>query len=208
MGWDAGFLIYIQEHLRSEILTPLMTFITHSGDKGILWIVLCIILVLIPRSRSFGLIAGTSIAVEFLFNNIILKNLVARQRPYEAVEGLINIIEDQTDYSFPSGHSGASFAVAGALFIIALLGVPGLNEKGIIIKQKTSVKYRFFAVLLLIYAALIAFSRLYVGVHYPTDVIGGIILGAATSFLAYFMYQLILSKLPKKQSENTVSGNT
>ena len=204
MNWDAGLLIYIQEHLRSDLLTPFMTVVTHSGDSGIIWIILCIILVIIPKSRKVGIIAGTSIALEALLNNVCIKNIVARTRPYEEVEGLINLIEKQVDYSFPSGHTGAAFAVAGALLVIAIAGLPVAAKTGKISRSKMTTAYKICAVLAVIYAAVIAFSRLYVGVHYPTDVLGGLILGIGTSIAAYFIYQIVIKKIAERKKENIV----
>ena len=195
MGWDAGVLIYIQEHFRSDLITPVMKFITHTSDSGLCWIILCIILVLIPRTRRAGIIAGSSIAVEAIITNLIVKNAVARTRPYEVVEGLVNIFEKQKDYSFPSGHSGASFAVAGVLIVIAMLGLPAITKNGELLRSKTSAGFKVFAIISLVYAMLIAFSRLYVGVHYPTDVLAGTLLGIVTSILAYFVYHLVIKKI-------------
>ena len=201
MDWDAGLLIYIQENIRSDFLTPFMTFITHTSDSGLCWIILCIILVLIPRTRRIGIIAGASIAIEAIITNLIIKNVVARTRPYEVVEGLVNLIEKQKDYSFPSGHSGASFAVAGALIIIAMLGLPAIAKDGGFSRIKTSTAYKVFAIVTLIYAVLIAFSRLYVGVHYPTDVLGGTVLGIGTSILAYFVFHLAIRKIHERKTK-------
>ena len=95
-----------------------------------------------------------------------VKNLVARTRPYEVVEGLVPLISKPTDYSFPSGHTCASFACTLVLYRIL------------------PKKYGVPAVLL---AALIAFSRLYVGVHYPTDVLGGLAVGIFSSCLVLWI---------------------
>ena len=210
MNWDAGLLIYIQEHLRSDLLTPFMTFITHTGDSGFIWIIVCILLVIIPRTRRIGIIAGSSIALVALITNVFIKNIVARTRPYEAVEGLVNLIEKQKDYSFPSGHTGASFAVAGALIIIAILGLPIVAESGRLSKTKMTLAYNLCAVTALIYALIIAYSRLYVGVHYPTDVLGGLILGIVTSIAAYFIYRIAIKKISERKAvktENTTNTN-
>ena len=200
MDWDAGTLIYIQEHFRSDVLTPFVKFITHTGDSGLIWIILCIALVLIPKTRKLGIIAGSSIALEAIITNLIIKNAVARTRPYEVVEGLVNLIEKQKDYSFPSGHSGASFAVAGALLIVALLGIPAAAKSGKISREKATKAYKILAVISLIYATIIAFSRLYVGVHYPTDVLAGILLGLGSSVLAYFIFHQIIKKIAARKA--------
>ena len=114
----------------------------------------------------------------FLINNIILKNIIARTRPYEVVEGLNRIIGAQSDFSFPSGHSGASFAVAVVMFMEMpkKYGVPAL-----------------------IVATLIAFSRLYVGVHYPFDVIAGVLTGTIYDVIKVAIYRKFFKD--KKHSE-------
>ena len=206
MSWEADFLLYIQEYIRSDLLTPFMTVFTHSGDYGILMMALAGILLIIPRTRRVGLIAAISIALEALLTNVLIKNIVARTRPYEAIDGLVNLIEKQKDYSFPSGHSGAAFAVMGAIFLIALTGLPVVKKSGELYHSKMSTAYKLCAVIAIIYATILAFSRLYVGVHYPTDVIGGIILGFATSFMAYFIYRITIRKYfnikAKKAAQN------
>ena len=204
MGWDAGFLIYIQEYIRSDMLTPVMTFITHTCDKGIVWIALCLILLIVPKTRRIGIIAAGSFAIEAVITNLVIKNIVQRTRPYDEIDGLVNLIEKQKDYSFPSVHTVASFAVAGAILVIALLGLPAIAEKtGKFSRAKMKLAYKLFAVIIIIYAVLIAFSRLYVGVHYPTDVLGGILLGLGASVLAYFVYHIVIKKQSQKSDAVT-----
>lgn len=200
MDWEASFLLYIQEHIRTDFMNPFMTALTHTGDYGIFLIALAVLLLIIPKTRRIGLIAGISIAIEALLTNVFIKNAVARTRPYEAIDGLVNIIEKQKDYSFPSGHSGAAFAVMGAILVIAILGLPVAEKTGKITRSKMSTAYKIVAVIAIIYATALAFSRLYVGVHYPTDVLGGILLGIATSFASYFIYRAILKVYAQKKA--------
>ena len=200
MGWDAGFLLYLQENIRSDVLNPVMKFITHTGDKGIALIALVIILLIIPKMRQVGIIAAISIAFEAIITNLFIKNIVARTRPYDSVDGLVCLIGKQKDYSFPSGHSGAAFAVAGVLIVIALLGLPAMAEEGKITRTKMTLAYKLFAVLMIIYAVVLAFSRMYVGVHYPTDILGGTLLGVATSFIAYFAYHVTIRKISVRKT--------
>ncbi len=207
MDWDSGFLIFIQEHLRSDVLTPALKVITHTCDSGWIWIILCVALLIYPKTRRFGVIAGASLALEAIITNLIIKNAVARTRPYEAIDGLVNLIEKQKDYSFPSGHTGASFAVAGVLLLIALIGLPVAKEAGIMTRAKTTSSYKFFALLALIYATIIAYSRLYVGVHYPTDVLGGLLLGLGTSVLSYYVYHLVIKKLSVNKANKKANEN-
>ena len=194
MGWDAGFLLFIQEYIRSDFLNPIMKVLTHTGDKGILLIVLILAFLIIPRTRAIGIMSTISIAIEALLNNVLLKNLIARTRPYDEIEGLINLVGRQSDYSFPSGHTGAAFAVAGAMLVVALFGLPMIEKTGEFKREDPSLTFKLISVILIMYATLLAFSRMYVGVHYPTDVITGLLLGLATSAIAYLVYQAVIKK--------------
>ena len=187
---DGAVLIFIQEYIRSEFLTPVMKFITHTGDAGILWIASAVILLMLTRTRKFGAACAVSLIIEVLLNNVLLKNLVARTRPYEVVDGLELIIEKQSDYSFPSGHSGASFAFAGAMLFFIILKVSELAEKK---------SFRAFCAVTLVYAALISLSRLYVGVHYPTDVLAGAALGFISGYAACLIVRKIDGKMKAKR---------
>ena len=201
MDWEAAFLLYIQENIRSDILTPLLTTLTHTGDKGIIWIAMCVLMVIIPKSRKFGIIAGASLALEAIIVNIFIKNAVARTRPYDAIEGLVNLVDKQVDYSFPSGHTGAAFAVAGAFLMIAIAGLPVVVKSGIISRTKTSLAYKIFTAVTIVFSFIIAFSRLYVGVHYPTDVLGAFIIGIASSIIAYFGYHIVIKKISQRKQK-------
>ena len=151
---DGDILLWIQDNLRAGWLDPIMKFITYLANGGALWIGICVLLLILKKTRTTGIVCSCSLAVTFLINNIILKNIIARTRPCEVVEELNRIIGAQSDFSFSPGHSGASFAVAVVMFMEMpkKYGVPAL-----------------------IVATLIAFSRLYVGVHYPFDVIAGVL---------------------------------
>lgn len=200
MSWDAGFLLYIQEYIRSDFLNPIMKVLTHSGDKGILLIVLILAFLIIPRTRAIGIMSTISIAIEALLNNVLLKNLIARTRPYDEIEGLINLVGRQSDYSFPSGHTGAAFAVAGAMLVVALFGLPMIEKSGEFKREDPSLTFKLISVILIMYATLLAFSRMYVGVHYPTDVLCGLLLGLGTSAAAYLIYQVAIKKIHEKRS--------
>ena len=165
---DGNILLWIQEHVRNDVLTSVMKFITHLGDAGWIWIALAIVFLLVKKMRRTGMLMACSLVGSLIVNNLILKNLVARTRPYEAVDGLQRIIEAQRDLSFPSGHTGSSFAAAVVIFLMCprKIWVPAL-----------------------ILAFLIMFSRLYVGVHYPTDVLAGMITGTLIAVLVCRVYQ-------------------
>lgn len=170
---DGDILLWIQDNLRTGWLDPIMKFITSLGNAGILWIALCILMIIFKKTRQTGIVSACSLAAAFTINNLIIKNVVARTRPYEAIEALNRIVSAQSDYSFPSGHTTASFAVAVVMFmeLPKKYGVPAL-----------------------IMAFLIAFSRLYVGVHYPSDVIVGMITATIYAIIAVTIYRKCFNK--------------
>ena len=125
---------------------------------------LSIVLLLIPKTRKSGAVMVVALVVDVLLCNIVLKNLVARTRPYDVNTGVHLLVAKLHDYSFPSGHTAASFASVTALYLA--------GEKKL---------WKFALVL----ACLIAISRLYLYVHYPTDVLGGILFGVISGYLGY-----------------------
>lgn len=179
---DANILLYLQEYFRQEWMMPFWTFITSLGDGGRLWIVLSVILLIPKRTRCVGITALLALGIGALITNAALKNIVARTRPYEMINGLILLVEKQSDFSFPSGHSCASFAAAMVYY------------------KMLPKRYGVPAVVL---AALIAFSRLYVGVHYPSDVIAGILVGI---FSAWFARKLVKKLEDKKENKSNSSA--
>lgn len=168
---DGNILIWIQDNLRNSVLDPIMKCITYLGNGGALWILLSILFIIMPKTRKIGIVCACSLACTFLIDNIILKNIVARIRPYDALENLNRIIAAQSDFSFPSGHSGSSFSVAVVMF-------KEMPKK--------------IGVTALIIAFLIALSRLYVGVHYPSDVLVGCIVGTIIALICCFIYHRLL----------------
>ena len=173
---EANILLWIQENLRADWLDPIMIGITYLGNAGIFWIALSILLLCLPRRRKLGLTCGASLIFDLLAVNLFIKKVVARVRPYEVIEGLTKIIGEQSDYSFPSGHTAASFAVATVLLMRA--------------PKKLSVP-------MFVLACLISLSRLYVGVHHPTDILGGALIGALCGILAVYLIDFIWKKVNK-----------
>lgn len=169
---DSNILLYIQEHIRIEMLNDFWRFITSLGDGGDFWILTIVILLLFKKTRKIGFIALLSIIFSSAITNLILKNLFLRPRPFDTITELIPLIAKPKDYSFPSGHTTASFAVA-------LIYYKLLPKK--------------YGILSIILATMIAFSRLYVGVHYPSDVIGG--------FIVAFICSIIILKISENFDE-------
>lgn len=164
---DGNILLWIQEYIRQDWMTPFWKFITFLGDAGWFWIVLSILLLIPKKTRKAGVTALLALGIGALITNVALKNLVARTRPYEVIDGLALLVGKQSDFSFPSGHSCASFAAAMAYY------------------KMSSQQSKKYGVAALVLAGFIAFSRLYVGVHYPTDVIAGIVIGLFSGWMAY-----------------------
>lgn len=101
---DAQILLFIQQYIRSDLYSWFWKGITFLGDGGWFWIVLSVLLLFPKKTRKAGITAFLALAIGALVTNLGLKNLVARIRPYDAVEGLVPLVAKLKDYSFPSGH--------------------------------------------------------------------------------------------------------
>lgn len=170
---DDNILLFFQEAVRNPVLTPVFKIITTLGNGGAVWIGLTILMLILPRTRKIGFMTTLSLIGTLLVNNVFLKNVVNRTRPYEVIEGLTYLVRAPIDSSFPSGHSACSFAVACVMYrrLPKRYGVPAL-----------------------ILAVLIAVSRLYVGVHYPSDVLFGTISGIVISYGAEALAKWIMEQ--------------
>ena len=157
---EFAILDWIQAHLRCGFLDAVLPAISRTANDGELWIILAVILLLIRGQRKYGASVACGLILDLVSCNIILKPLIGRIRPF-AVNGLVELlIAAPTDASFPSGHTAASFA---AVFALKTAGSP-------LWKPALAV------------ALVIAFSRLYLYVHWPSDVLGGALLGAAVGW--------------------------
>ena len=175
------------ETLHNPITNPIFYVITTLGNAGWFWIVLAVLMltVLPKKYKKAGLTMAIALILSLIFCNGIMKHLWARPRAFWVVgqnfvvgnefENLYGIFNSIHDYSFPSGHSSASFAAAVSIFMWR--------------KKEGSAA--------LVLAALIAFSRLYFTVHYPTDVLVGTITGALYGVAAYFIVKALMNKVPK-----------
>ena len=151
-----------QHNLNSELFNKIMIFFTILGDNGIIWIAIALILFLNRKYRKIGLFSIVSLIICALAVNVILKPLIHRPRPFSELTDITLLIKAPKDYSFPSGHTAISFTVVSVLYFLRMK------------------KYWIMALVL---AILIAFSRMYLYVHYPTDVLAGAIVGTFSGWI-------------------------
>jgi undecaprenyl-diphosphatase len=163
-------ILYKIQEMNHAFLDPFMIGFSTLGNSGICWIVITVILLLSKKYRECGVVMGVALLMSFLFGNLLLKNLVERSRPYWIDENIVLKIPESNDYSFPSGHTFSSFSAATAIFLY----------------------YRKAGVAALILGALIAFSRLYLFMHFPSDVLAGLIFGVFSALFAAYLVRKYL----------------
>ncbi len=164
---DYAVLDFIQDVLSSPFMDKIMVFLTTLGDHGIIWIIICAILLISPKTRYIGFIALFALLFSLIINDNILKNVIRRDRPFIGLNHINLLIDEPTSFSFPSGHTSSSFAAA---FVFG--------------------KYfkKPYAILTYVLASLIAFSRIYLYVHFTSDIIAGILMGFICSMLAILLF--------------------
>lgn len=172
MKWEFVVLDYIEKHMQGEKRTFLMKLATLVGEKGIFLAICILIMGFRKKTRKAAVAAAISLIVESIICNLFLKPMVGRTRPYDIREKIELLIPKLKDASFPSGHTGATFSVAGALFFS---------------KIKLWIPAAFLA-------ASTAFSRMYFYVHYPTDILGGIFVGISSGWLAVKLQKIFGKK--------------
>lgn len=159
---ELSILQFIQT-LHNNVLDKIMVFVSTISNHGEIWILAAAIMFCFKKSRKCGIATSISLLMALIIGNGILKNLIARDRPSWIYDSVTLLISNPTDFSFPSGHTFSSFA---ASFTILLF-------------------YRKAGIPAVILAFTIAFSRLYLFVHYPSDVLAGMILGVVTAVISY-----------------------
>ena len=179
VSFDLPILEWIQANLQSGLLDTIMPIITMLGDGGIFWIVCSVLFTLHPKTRRMGIAMAIAMAMGLVICNMILKPVVGRMRPYDYQINILGktwndllvagklLVDTPHDYSFPSGHTIACFEASVAIMLSSKkLGIPAL-----------------------IIAVLVAFSRMYLYVHYPTDVIASIFLGSLFAVIGHIVAQ-------------------
>jgi len=182
-GFDDAIINFAHNlhEVAGAVLDPILTTITHLGDHGLFFILLTLVLLFIPKTRKIGMAMTFAALIGVIITNVAVKNLVARVRPYEASELYRSFfqvfgIKPESDWSFPSGHTNIAFSTMTAFFLAG------------------NKKYSWLALVL---AALVAFSRIYIVIHYPTDVFAGLIIGVLSGVAGF----LIMSAVYKKYGE-------
>ncbi len=187
--FEIGILDFIQSTFKCSFLDVFMPFITAFGEHGIFFIALAVVLLIPKKTRKTGLCIGAALLMGFIVGNLTLKPLLDRMRPYdfnEAFDKTGMLVEALSDKSFPSGHTLASFEACVVLF---------LTQK------------RYIGIPALVFCSLIALSRLYLYVHFPTDVLVGALLGTLFAVLGTKLVYFAFEKAEKKQAEKSKSEN-
>lgn len=181
VSFDLPILDWIQQNFRCGFLDVFMPFVTLFGEAGIFWIACALALLVARKHRKTGLGMAFALIFGVIVCNMTIKPLVMRPRPYDFQAEHFGVtikllVDGLHDYSFPSGHTIASFEAATVLMLNnKKLGIPAL-----------------------ILACLIALSRLYLYVHYPTDVLVALVLGVAFGFLGNWLSGVCMKKFVKE----------
>ena len=184
--FDLPILDWIADNLYCAFLDAVMPLVTLLGDAGIFWILVAVILLCIPKFRKTGLAMGAALLIGLLICNVTMKPLIARIRPYDFQlehfgKSIKLLVATPHDFSFPSGHTLASFEAATVLLI----------------------RNRKFGIPAMVLACLIAFSRMYLYVHYPTDVLFSVFMGIGIAFLGNWLVSKGWDKYHQKLLKKT-----
>lgn len=181
---DFAILHWIMDNLWNPVLDFLMPLITLLGDDGIFWIAVALVLIIIPKTRKTGAMMGLAMLLGFLIGNMTMKPAFARLRPYDnlAMGGreVTLLVEGLSDFSFPSGHTLCCFEASTVLMLRCR---------------------KPWGIIALVSAILVAFSRLYLYVHYPTDVLAGMVMGIAFGIAAVAIVNAVVAAWQRKHAQ-------
>lgn len=177
--FDETILYFIQENLKNPVMDRFMVFITTLGNAGFLWIFVAFLLLSQKRHQICGVPLICSVSLSMFLGDHMLKPLFGRIRPCNLYPEISLLISAPSSPSFPSGHTMVAFASATVIYHY----------------------YRKSGLLAFVTAALIAFSRLYLFVHYPSDILGGIILGVLVSLLVIYAVEKLYNYLPNQRKK-------
>lgn len=175
---DEGVLRWIAQYVRMDWLDPLVKFYTNLGNGGLCFIALALLLLVFRQTRKGGATALTAMALGAVVTNLTIKPLITRPRPWVVMEDFVCLVTSSDPHSFPSGHTTAAFAFGVALFL--------------------TVKPKWAKAAALTAAALMGLSRLYVGVHFPTDVLAGAVIGTCCGILASWLVRQVSQRFSRR----------
>ena len=166
LKFDFFILDFIQQHLACPFMDTVMVWVTKSADLGLIWIIPAVICLFFKKTRKIGITVLISLAIALIVSSGILKPIFSRLRPFEHMDFTL-LIAPPHGSSFPSSHTVTSFAAATAIFLQSKrFGIPAI-----------------------ILAAIIAFSRMYLYVHFLSDILVGAVLGIAIGLLGSKLYR-------------------
>lgn len=154
---DIQWFYFVNQSLHNALFNVVMPFVSNVGDNGLLWLFFALLLYLFgPKMRRTSFLMLLALFISFVLGEEILKHIFQRPRPFLSLEGVNLLVATPGSFSFPSGHAANAFASS----LVVARKIPRLAR------------------LALLTAVVVAFSRVYVGVHYPLDILGGALLGA------------------------------
>lgn len=170
MNWEFDWLYALQQ-IHNPVLDKIMVALSTIGNAGILWIVLAVILLIMKKTRRCGTQMALAMLLTFIIGNLVLKNMISRDRPCWIDPTVALLVKNPTDFSFPSGHSMNGFTAAVTILFY--------NKR--------------WGIAAIILASFVAFSRLYNFVHFPTDVFAGVVIGTVVACLVNLLFMRMRS---------------
>ncbi len=168
-------ILYALQNLRCEVLDKLILGLTWLvGDYGHLWAIVGAVMLFFKKTRTCGIAVLVSYVLVFIGGQYVLKDLIARERPCVIDQTVELIVARKTSYSCPSTHTAWAFAAATSIFL----------------------HFKKWGIATFVVAAVIGFSRMYLFMHFPTDVLFGAVLGAAFAVGTYFLIKAFRKKAP------------
>lgn len=174
-------ILYAIQNLRTPLLDKIMVLITSiPGGYGEMWVAIGVILLIFKKTRKCGLVLLISYLLVFGVGQYVLKDLIARPRPCHIDETIELLIKKPSSFSCPSTHSAWAFAAATSIFLF--------NKK--------------LGIFTYVFSALVAFSRMYLFVHFPSDVLLGIVMGILFAVVTkYIIEKVFKNKTPIDNKE-------